>query len=207
MVRNTKYRDLREDFGPIGYFPDTQDANPRAVSLPARARARPARPSSPAISDAARAMHPRMLVSFRVLDEQIRGSLVRERLMATLSGFFGALAGLLAAIGLYGVLSYLVARRRFEIGLRMALGADRSRVLRMILGESSVLVAAGLVLGVALALLTTRWSAALLFGLQPTDARLLAAAAAGLVLVAALASLIPARRASLVSPTQALRND
>ena len=127
--------------------------------------------------------------------------------MATLSGFFGALAGLLATIGLYGVMSYMVARRRIEIGVRMALGADRARVLRMILGESSVLVAAGLVLGVALALLTTRWSASLLFGLQPTDARLLASAAAGLMLVAVVASLIPARRASLVSPTQALRND
>ena len=146
-------------------------------------------------------------MTVRPLDEIISATLVRERLMATLSGFFGALAGLLAAVGLYGVLSYLVTRRRFEIAVRMALGAGRARVLQMVLRESAWLAFVGILAGVGLALLTTKWSKALLFELQPSDPRLLAAAAAGLAVVATLASLIPARRASLVNPTSALRND
>ena len=148
-----------------------------------------------------------MLVSYQTFDDQIQASLVRERLMATLSGFFGALAGLLAAVGLYGVMSYLVTRRRFEIGLRMALGASRLRVVWMVLRESAWLVGIGLVFGVGLAIATTRWSQALLFELSPADPRLLVVAAAGLAAVALCASLLPARRASRVDPTRALRND
>jgi len=206
VVRNTKYHDLREDFGPLVFVPDTQDPNPGPFMA---LLIRPSGTASltAALTEAARATHPEILMTVRPLDDQIRASLVRERLMATLSGFFGALGGLLAAVGLYGVLSYLVTRRRFEIGVRMALGADRARVLRMVLRESAWLVGAGRVAGAILAVLTTRWSRSLLFDLEPADPRLLAIAAAGLGLVATLASLIPARRASLVDPSRALRND
>jgi putative ABC transport system permease protein len=206
VVKNSKYGDLREDFGPLAYFPDTQDTNP-VPYLTLVARGEGTASLAPAITAAARETHPEILVSYRQLDELIHGTLVRERLMATLSGFFGILAGLLAAVGLYGVMSYLVTRRRFEIGLRMALGADRARVLWMVLRESGVLVTIGLVAGIALAFATKRWSAALLYGLSPADPWLLALAAAGLAAVAAFASLVPARRASLVEPTTALRND
>ena len=142
-----------------------------------------------------------MLVSVRTIESQISGSLVRERLMATLSSFFGLLGGVLAAVGLYGVMSYLVIRRRFEIGLRMALGADARRVLSMMLKESAALVAIGLVVGVGLAIATTKWATALLFDLSPTDPWLLAAAAAGLAAVALGASLVPALRAARIEPT------
>ena len=99
------------------------------------------------------------------MNAQINESLLPERLMATLSGFFGALAGLLAVIGLYGVMSYTVARRRNEIGIRMALGADRSTVVAMVMREAGALVGVGLAVGVALALVAGRAAGALLFGL------------------------------------------
>jgi putative ABC transport system permease protein len=206
VVKNTKYSTVRDDFGPIAYLADTQEGRPgSSLSLLVRGDGRLA--VAPALTEAARATHPDILVSYQTLDDQIHASLVRERLMATLSGFFGGLAGLLAGVGLYGVMSYLVARRRFEIGLRMALGATRRRVVWMVLRESSWLVGFGLVLGIGLAIATTRASHALLFEVRPADPRLLAASAAGLALVAACASLWPARRASLVDPTRALRND
>ena len=104
-----------------------------------------------------------------VLGQTIRDSLVRERLMAALSSAFGVLAGLLAAIGLYGVMSYTVARRANEIGVRLAMGAERGDVLRMILSEAGKLVIAGLVVGVGLALGVARYVQTLLFGLTPTD--------------------------------------
>ena len=148
-----------------------------------------------------------IVLDFETLRTQVRDSLLRERLMATLSGFFGGLAALLATIGLYGVMSYTVARRRSEIGIRMALGADRRDVLRMVMREAGALLAAGIVVGLLLAVAAARAATALLFGLHPGDPSTLAMAAGGLGLVAMLASYLPALRASRLEPTEALREE
>jgi ABC-type antimicrobial peptide transport system permease subunit len=127
--------------------------------------------------------------------------------MATLSGFFGALAALIATIGLYGVMSYSVARRRNEIGIRMALGADRREVVRMIMREASVLLAAGLIVGTVSALAAAQSARALLFGLRPYDPTTIVTAIGVLSIVAVLASYVPALRASRLEPTEALRDE
>jgi putative ABC transport system permease protein len=138
---------------------------------------------------------------------QVNESLLSERLMATLSGFFGGLAVLLATIGLYGVMSYTVARRRVEIGIRMALGADRRRVVRMIVSEALRLLAVGAVAGIALSVGAGRWAGTLLYEVKPWDPGTLATALFGLAAVTLLASWIPAHRASKVAPTLALREE
>jgi ABC-type antimicrobial peptide transport system permease subunit len=148
-----------------------------------------------------------IIVQFQTLPSMVRDSLMRERLMATLSGFFGALAGLIATIGLYGVMSYTVARRRNEIGIRMALGAGRRDVVGMVMREAGVLLIAGVLVGTALAVAAARTAATLLFGLHPGDPATLALAAGGLGLVAMLASYLPALRASHLEPTEALREE
>ena len=130
---------------------------------------------------------------------------MRERTMALLSGFFGALAALLAIIGLYGVISYIVAMRRNEIGIRMALGASRQNVVGIIIRQTLQLLALGIVVGVLLSLVPTRGAGSLLFGLQSNDPLTLIVAAASLVTVALLASYLPAYRASRVEPLNALR--
>jgi len=130
---------------------------------------------------------------------------VRERLLATLSGFFGLLAALLATMGLYGVISYMVARRRNEIGVRVALGADRGQVVAMMMREAGGLLAIGVVIGTPLALVAGRSASSLLFGLKPQDPLTLAVSVALLTLIAALASFVPARRAAKVDPMVALR--
>ena len=127
--------------------------------------------------------------------------------MATLSGFFGGLAVLLATIGLYGVMSYTVARRRVEIGIRMALGADRRQVVRMIVGEAMRLLAAGAAAGIALSVGAGRWAGTLLYEVKPWDPITLATALVGLAAVTLLASWVPARRASRLAPTLALREE
>ena len=119
-------------------------------------------------------MQPAILLQFSDARADVRDSLVTERLMATLSGFFGVLAMLIATIGLYGVMSYMVARRRTEIGIRMALGADRAAVVRMIVGEAATLLAAGLCVGAGLAIAGGQFAATLLFGLKPWDPATLA---------------------------------
>ncbi|HTT62737.1 MAG TPA: FtsX-like permease family protein, partial [Bryobacteraceae bacterium] len=141
------------------------------------------------------------------LKTQILERLLPERLMATLSGFFGFLAAVLATVGLYGVMSYVVVRRSNEIGIRMALGAGRSEVIRMILREALVLTGAGLLAGTALTLAAGRAIAAMLFHLRPYDARTIALAAGSLALVALAASLAPAWRAAKLDPMAALRNE
>ena len=141
------------------------------------------------------------------MQNQVRESLLRERLMATLSGFFGALAGLIATIGLYGVMSYMVARRRNEIGIRLALGADGADVVRMVMREAGILLGAGVAVGVVMAVAAARTARTLLFGLQPGDPSTIAMAALALAGVAMLASYIPALRASRLEPTDALREE
>src|SRR5437867_3388089 len=134
-------------------------------------------------------------------------SLLRELLMATLSCFFGFLAALLATIGLYGVISYTVARRTNEIGIRMALGARRTDIVGMIMREAGWLVALGLALGAGLAAAVAKTAASLIFGLKPRDPLTLAFAIVTLTAVAALASFLPARRASRLDPMVALRDE
>ncbi len=136
----------------------------------------------------------------------IEESIVRDRLLATLSGFFGLLALLLASIGLYGILSYGVASRTNEIGIRMALGARSRDVLSLVLREALLLVLVGVAVGLPAVFVATRFASALLFGLTPTDPVSLGLAAALLMLIVALAAAYqPARRATKVDPLVALR--
>jgi ABC-type antimicrobial peptide transport system permease subunit len=137
--------------------------------------------------------------------------LIRERLIATLSSLFGALALLLACVGLYGLLAFSVVQRAGEVGIRMALGASRGDVLWMMLREALLLAFAGLAIGVPVAIAAGRIASSrvsgLLFGLKATDPLTVAGAAALLVLVSGIAAYLPARRASRVDPLVALRNE
>jgi putative ABC transport system permease protein len=150
---------------------------------------------------------PSIGIEFRSFSAQLQESLLRERLMATLSGAFGFLAGLLATLGLYGVIAYMVARRRNEIGVRIALGADRARVIRLVLSEAVLLLAVGLVAGIVLALWAGRAAATLLFGLQAHDVVSLVAASMLLATITLIASYVPARRAAALDPMAALRDE
>jgi putative ABC transport system permease protein len=210
IARDTKYTDLREDFKPLVYLPAAQSTRPASfyegTTLMIRSRA-PLLTLVPQVKRAIASVNAAMLVDFQTLPDQVDKKLMRERLMAVLSGFFGALAALLATIGLYGVMSYTVARRRNEIGIRMALGAERSDVVRMVLREAAMLLAAGVVAGAALAVAAAQTAKTLLFGLKPADPTTLVLAIAGLGLVAMAASYVPARRASHLEPTEALRDE
>jgi ABC-type antimicrobial peptide transport system permease subunit len=159
------------------------------------------------VKSAIAGVSPDILISFQVFKTMIRDHLVEDRAMALLSGFFAALATLLAVIGLYGVMSYMVARRRTEIGIRMALGADSGDVSKMILREAGLLLAIGLAIGTGLAMAVSTAASTLLFGLTPHDPTTLAVAAAALALAAVGASYLPARRAARLDPMLALREE
>jgi ABC-type antimicrobial peptide transport system permease subunit len=137
--------------------------------------------------------------------QQVDEAIVSDRVIAQLSGFFGLLATALGCMGVYGVTSYAVTRRTSEIGIRMALGAQKADVLRMVLRESALLVLAGVAIGVPAALLSGRLIAAMLFGLTPSDPATLALAVGILMVVALAAGYLPARRAAAVEPISALR--
>ena len=141
----------------------------------------------------------------RTLDQQVENSLVTERLLAALSGVFGILATLLAAVGLYGVMAFMVARRTREIGIRMALGATGRSVIWLVMREVLWLASAGLAIGLGSALALTRLVEAQLFGVKPTDVLTMILATLGIGSVAALAGYLPARRATGIDPMQALR--
>jgi ABC-type antimicrobial peptide transport system permease subunit len=139
------------------------------------------------------------------MEEQVDASLSQERMLAKLAGFFAILALVLACVGLYGVLSYSIARRTREIGVRMALGAGRGDVLGMVLRESLMLAISGVMVGVAGALAVTRYTSSMLWGLTPHDPTTIVGAAALLLAVTLLAAYVPARRAARVDPMTALR--
>jgi putative ABC transport system permease protein len=207
VVRNTKYYELREDFLPIAYFPIAQDDDPGSgATFVVRSALSPMELTRSVKAELGR-VHPAIGIEFRRLSDRIQGSLLRDRLMAILAGAFGFLAAMLATLGLYGVIAYMVARRRNEIGVRVAMGADRGSVVRLVLREAVMLLCVGLTVGTGLALWAGQAAGALLFGLKPYDPTTLALAVLLLAAVALLASYLPALRASRLEPMSALRED
>jgi putative ABC transport system permease protein len=207
VVRNTKYYELREDFQPVAYFPEAQNDTPgMGATFVLRTNA-PLGEFYHNATAAAAEIHPEIGVDFTVLTAQIQNSLMRDRLMAALAGAFGLLAGVLAVLGLYGVIAYMVARRRNEIGVRIALGATRTRVVGLVLREAILLLGVGIAIGVALAAWAGRTAASLVYGMKPGDPLTLGAAVVLLALVALAASYGPASRASRLQPMDALREE
>jgi len=205
LVRDTKYEDLREEFRPILYDNPAQDpGSGPGVQVFIRSRL-PQAEIVAAVNRLLNEINPAVTVSFEGFKPMIEATILRERLMATLSGFFGGLALLLACIGLYGSLSYGVASRTNEIGIRMALGAGSRDVSWLILREALLLVIVGVVVGLPMIFAVTRLASALLYGLTPTDPVSLLIAALLMLAVAMVAGYLPARRATCVDPLLALR--
>jgi putative ABC transport system permease protein len=207
LVKNSKYQNLREDFKPLAYVAESQNKEPGLGLHFVLRSTLPLGSLMKAVKKTVLDENSGISLQFQVFTTQVRESLLRERLMATLSGFFGFLAVALATVGLYGVISYMVERRRNEIGIRIALGANRANVLNLVLREAGVLLVAGLVIGIGLALVVGRAAASMLFGLQPSDPVTIGASVAGLAVVAIAASLLPAMRAARVEPMVALREE
>jgi predicted permease len=207
VVKDTNYSSLRETPPPIAYLASTQEAEPLPYLQVLLGTDAPLTAVTPGVLQALREVNPAISVQFRTMDGFIRDGLAGERLMAALSGFFGVVALVIATVGLYGVMAYMVARRRMEIGIRMALGATRRSVVGMVLREATMLHATGIVFGAVLAVLGARSAAALLYGLEPWDPATMAAGIALLALVSLIASWLPAQRAARVEPTVALREE
>ena len=206
VIEDQKYLDIRETNPKIIYTPSAQNAELaglirryviRATTAPAETIA--------SVSSTVAAFDSTAAVRYSLLDTQVIEAMLQERLMARLSSIFGAVALLLAIVGLYGVVSYGVASRRAEIGVRVALGASRPRILRMILGDVGRIMAVGVVAGGVLALAAGRAIGSLLFGLNPYDSWTLAMAAGLLVGAGFLSAAWPARRAASLDPVSALR--
>jgi predicted permease len=208
VVKDAKYEGLREKVLPTAYVPVSQEAKPnQTLTFEVRVAAGAPSALTSAVKSAIADVNHDVSIQFKSFAVQVDESLARERLLATLSGFFGALALMLAMIGLYGVMSYNVARRRNEIGIRMALGAEQSHVLRMVLREVAILIVVGLAIGLGAAIGTTRFVESFLYGMKPNDPWTLFLSAAVLASVAALAGFLPARRASRLDPMTALREE
>jgi len=207
LVRNTKYYELREDFRPIAFVPQDQDEDPSPGGTFVLRTNAPLGEFYHATEEAVAEIHPGLAVEFNVLTTQIKDSLMRDRLMATLAGAFGLLAGSLAVLGLYGVIAYMVARRRNEIGVRIALGASRGRVIALVLREAVLLLMIGLTLGTALAAWAGQAAASLVYGMTPRDPLTLGGAVLLLAMVGLLASYGPAWKAARLQPMDALRDE
>ena len=206
VVNDAIYSSPRKDFEPTIYAPLAQlgEVMPATV-ISVRAANGEVGTLARDLSAAMVRTDPRITFSIRPLSAQLRASLRQERLVAMLAGFFGGLALLLAAIGLYGVASHSVTRRRAEIGLRMALGADAKGVVRLVLGRLGWLLAAGMALGIALSWWTVRLVEQLLFGMPARDPLTFSLAALVLLVAGLLAGWLPARRAARIDPVRALR--
>lgn len=205
VTGDNKFQNMHEDFLPFAYFPSTQQEKP---SPDGQILIRSSLPLTSLIASTKQTIadvNPAIDLDFKVFKTRIHESLLQDELMATLSGFFGFLAALLAAIGLYGVISYMVVQRTKEIGIRMAIGAERADVLRLILREAGLLTVTGLIIGAGLALASAQAAKSLLYGLKPRDPLTLFAAVIVLSAVAAFASFWPAYRASKLDPLIALR--
>ena len=206
VVKDAKYQTLREEPLATAYFPLTQMPERAGQSFEMRTAVPPASLTAE-VRDAVAAVNKDISLEFHTLAQQVDDSLVQERLLALLSSFFGALALLLAMIGLYGALSYTVSQRQKEFGVRMALGARPGSILALVVRDVARIVAAGVVAGMGISLVATRVLQKLLFEVSPRDAFTLAAAATLLSCVALLAGYLPARRATRVDPLVVLRTE
>ncbi|HEX2457773.1 MAG TPA: ABC transporter permease [Vicinamibacterales bacterium] len=205
VTANSRYTGVREAERPMAYFPYQQVPEIGGMHIELRANGDP-RAFLPQVRQVVQEFGPDLpLLQPMTQEEQFGRSFSNERLMSRLATFFGLMAALLVATGLYGTLAYRVSRRTSEIGVRMALGAERKAVLWMIMRESLVVSAIGIVVGLPLAFVASKLLKTMLFGLTPADPISFAAALAAIVVVATGASLIPARRASAVDPMVALR--
>lgn len=207
VIPDTRYGGLRSDIPPSAFAPAPQfpGLGPwAAIMIHADT------PHAATVANVKQRLShrfPEMVMEFMDFPARIQDGLVRERMMAILSGFFGGLAALLSMIGLYGVVSYMVARRRNEIGIRVAVGARKGQVIGLIMRDAGRMLLLGIGIGVGLSLIVTRGASTLLFGLKPYDPITLFAAGMLLVLVAAGASIVPANRAANLDPMKALRHE
>jgi predicted permease len=207
LATNTRYFSLQDAEPPMAYGVMSQYPPGGASAMIFIRSAAPVEAVEAAVRRRIAAWRPGTGMQFEAFDRRIADTLVRERLLAALSGFFGALAGLLAMVGLYGVLAYQTVRRRNEIGVRMALGATRQQIAGLVLKDAARLVALGLALGMAGSLAAAHVAESLVYGVSARDPWRLAAAALALAAAAAAGSLFPARRASRLDPMKALRDD
>jgi putative ABC transport system permease protein len=207
VAGDTRYRDIHQDVVPIIYVAEFQMTDPGSDStFLVRSSADPA-PLIAALKRTAAESSPGIVLNFSVLRTSVLQQLTRERLMATLSGFYGILAAILAMVGIYGIISYMVVRRRNEIGVRIALGAGKTNILGMVLRETLTLLAIGVIAGAALAVAAGNAARAMLFGLKPADPLTLVLAVGSLTLIALAATVLPAARATGVDPMQVLREE
>lgn len=212
VVQNAAFTSVREPVEPTMYVPLLQGIDEElltsfpsiCVSIRAAGNLRPASLAG-SLTAAIAGVDSDLSVSFQSVTETLSVYYIRERLLAMLSGYFGALALLLSALGLYGVTAYSVTRRRTEIGVRMAIGADAPAVVRLVLGRVAVLCGIGIVAGVVASLWATRLVEALLFNTPARDPVMIGGSAVALALIAGFAGWLPARRASRIDPAEALR--
>jgi putative ABC transport system permease protein len=206
VVQDAKYTSLRDDFQPEAYFPLSQIQKNVAEDSTFEIRTAMA-PSAliPAVREAMGRVNKLASLQFTTLKQEADDSVAQQHLMAVLSGFFGGLALLLTAIGLYGVMAYVVTQRTHEIGIRMALGAQQASILRLVIRDATIVLVAGVAAGLLGSIWISRLAKDLLFGVTPNDPLTLALAIVVLVAVALFACYIPARRATRVDPLVALR--
>jgi len=208
VVKDSRYRSLREPDSRMIYLPIAQSLDRLgSLTLAVRASGKPSVMVGAVRNEIRVAGSDLMLTNIATLDEQVEQSLLQERLLATLALLFGLLALLLACIGLYGVISYDVARRTREIGIRMALGAQAGDLFKLVVRQGLVLTLAGVTSGLALALAVTHWLESLLYGVSATDPLTFIVIALLLTIVALLACWIPARRTTKVDPIITLRSE
>ena len=205
VVRDIAHRGLRRETGPQVYLSATQCEAPMSPSVVIRATRSPASLLPVIRAEGAKLGGGITLVEPRTVQLRLDDAIFEDRLLAALSGFFGALALVLAAVGLYGLMSYTTARRAAEIGIRVALGASRYDVLWLVAREALLMVAGGLAAGVPLAMVAGRAVRSLLFGVPAGDPASFLLAAVVLLLVGAAAAFLPARRAAHVDPVRVLR--
>jgi predicted permease len=213
LVADAVYRDVRDPILPTVYVPLAQydlfvpPVDPSQVTLSVCALSGSPGALTKTVAAAVAEINPTLALTFQPLATQVNDALVQERLLALLSASFGALALLMAAVGLYGVTSYAVSMRRTEIGIRMALGATRAAIVRLVLRRVSMLVGIGIIAGLGLSAWASRFTSTLLHGLEPGDPITLLSAAATLASIGAVAGWLPARRAARLDPTTVLHDN